>query len=902
MSLRYSIKHPSLAVKNAFIYLILILFSSFLIGYSIYRVSAALIISSSRDQIKNEVQNVALKMTTHFDHVSMDIHFLASAPLVTDFIASSGKEKQFYEEKLTHEFKVLLESKPSYFQVRLIGLKDQGKELIRVDRKNGMGEAIKSDQLQQKGDRNYFTETIKLRKGSIYFSEIDLNKEFGKIEIPYTPTLRVASPLYIGDTLFGIVIINTDLRTLFAELKKTVSTKEDLYIFNSNAYFLMHPDETQCFGFEFGQPPNVNYWFSDLNKLDKQFNYNISLDSMRSKERKMTIFYTLRHPNTAYKLFIAISTTEKNILYPFISWKKNTIWLTLGITFAFLGIAFLWMRSQSKELKNITRSMVRFSEDYSESKLVINNADEIGELAKAFASMAGTIRHNVHDLEASKEIAIKANQSKEEFLENMSHEIRNPLQSILGMTNILEQNHPRPDQSTVIKTIQFSSKQLLSLVNDILDFSKIRIGEIQLKEEIVNLDTFLKDMIRSHLFFAQSKKIILESRISPELKKVDLYADPLRLSQVLNNLIVNAIKFTPSGGSVLLTVDCTMKDEHAQLAFTVADTGTGIPPDELDKIKKRYYSSASSDIYSNLSGAGLGLPIVIQLLKLFKAELHVQSEINIGSRFSFNLELKVGKSKTVSPDLPIAEKGLPLSIHSILCIDDDPQILYFFTQLFKPYNRELILVDNVNQLNELRTNRLFDIILTDSILPSAHLVQFLPKLVTLKAPQGIIMVCSGIDQRDKINLSSPGLVLGFVQKPVIADLLLLQIQQLYNSNQYPVPFMAGLFKDYDYNQELVHHALEILIDEWKSMKSLIVQSLRNQDQETFNNVFHKIITTLRRFKLDGLLEILNEVQLNFTEHGPTDQARIEKVNDIMENILGYFEHQMKELSAILTAY
>jgi hypothetical protein len=94
-----------------------------------------------------------------------------------------------------------------------------------------MGQAIASDQLQQKGDRNYFTETIKLRKGSIYFSEIDLNKEFGKIEIPYTPTLRVASPLYIGDQLYGIVIINTDLRGLFTELKKTVAENEELFIF-----------------------------------------------------------------------------------------------------------------------------------------------------------------------------------------------------------------------------------------------------------------------------------------------------------------------------------------------------------------------------------------------------------------------------------------------------------------------------------------------------------------------------------------------------------------------------------------------------------------------------------------------------------------------------------------------
>lgn len=898
----YSIKHPSLAVKNAFIYLILILMSSFLIGYSIYRVSAALIISSSRDQIKSEVQDVALKMTTHFDHVSMDIHFLANSPLVYDFITSSGKEKEFFEKRLTEEFKVLLESKPSYFQVRLIGIQNHGKELIRVDRNNGIGQAVASDQLQQKGDRNYFTETIQLKRGSIYFSEIDLNREFGKLAIPYTPTLRVASPLYIGDTLFGIVIINTDLRNLFSELKRTVSTKEELFIFNSNAYFIMHPDDGQCFGFEFGKAPNVNYWFPDLNKLDKQFNSRISPDSMAFPERKMTIFYTLRHPNTAYKLYIATSTTEKNILYPFISWKKNTIWLTIGITFAFLGIAFLWMRSQSKELKNITRSMVKFSEDYSESELVINNADEIGELAKAFTSMAGTIRHNVHDLEASKEIAIKANQAKEEFLENMSHEIRNPLQSILGMTNILEQNHPRPDQSAVIKTIQFSSKQLLSLVNDILDFSKIRIGEIQLHEELVNLDTFLKDIVRSHLFLAQSKKIRLESSIASELENIDVNVDPLRLSQVLNNLIVNAIKFTPSGGSVVLSVEVSLIAPRALIAFSVSDTGTGIPPDEVDKIKNRYYSGASSDVYSNLSGAGLGLPIVIQLLKLFKSELQVQSEINIGSKFLFNLDLQVHKRKNSASNHPSAEKGLPASIRSILCVEDDPQILFFFKKLFDPYEGELVFVENINQIDDLNPARLFDVILTDVMIPHAHLTTFLPRLLKLKSPLGIIIVSSGLDQRDKIIKMSPGLIAGFIQKPVVPDLLLLQIQQLWNANQYPSPVMADFFNDYDFNHDLVRHALEILIEEWKSMKTQIIGSLGNQDQETFNNVFHKIITTLRRFKLDALLGILSEIQSDMTTSLSIDRTVIEKVDSIMESILRYFEQQLKELPSILTTY
>ena len=118
-------QHLSLAVKNALIYLILILFSSFLIGYSVYRLSAGLILASSKDKIKNDVQNLALKMTTYFDHIGRDIRFLANSPLVKDYI-KDGNSSTSLETILTEEFKVLLESRPSYFQIRLIGIDDNG--------------------------------------------------------------------------------------------------------------------------------------------------------------------------------------------------------------------------------------------------------------------------------------------------------------------------------------------------------------------------------------------------------------------------------------------------------------------------------------------------------------------------------------------------------------------------------------------------------------------------------------------------------------------------------------------------------------------------------------------------------------------------------------------------------
>ena len=892
-------RHLPLAVKNALIYLMLILLSSFLIGYSIYRLSAALIIASSKAKIKNDVQNVALKMTSQFDHVGRDIQFLSNNPIVKKFIQVSKGDTKEYRTTLLEEFKALLESRTSYFQIRLIGKAHDGKELIRVEREGTLTKIVADSNLQEKGDRNYFLETIKLQTGSVYFSEIDLNREFGKIETPYRPTLRVASPLYVADTLFGIVIINIDLRKLFDELKNSVDADEELFVFNNAGYFLIHPDEAENFGFEFGRPPNVYRWFSDLKKLDPDFMQVKSVDSLADKEKRVTVFYTLLHPRTGYKLFMALSTSERYLLFPFISWRKSTILLTISITFAFLGIAFLWMRRQSKELKKITNSMVLFSENYSESNLLTDHTDEIGDLAVAFSNMATTIRKNVNELESSKEIAIQANHSKEEFLENMSHEIRNPLQSILGMTNILEQNHPRDDQRAVIKTIQFSSQQLLSLVNDILDFSKIRIGLIQLQPQELNLAQLLSDIVKSHLFLAQSKNVLLQAEIPNELNEILIRVDSLRLSQILNNLIVNAIKFTPSGKGVLLKVILNLHQDHVILNMMVSDHGIGISPDEVEKIKNRYYSGNAVEINNNLNGAGLGLPIVVQLLKLFQADLQVQSEIQHGSTFSFLLTLPYSKSIGSSDHNEGISRILPKGIRTILCIDDDPQIIYYFKHIFNQENTLLTCIEDENSINKISPAHRFDLIISDYMMMSTPLQKYLPKLSSLKADPGLFILFSGMDPMHQMRSSIVPDVDAFLQKPMSTTALFETLNSLWDRKNYSIPQMQSFYKDYDYEITLVSNALKILIEEWNMMRHQFHTFIQTQDQESFEQVYHKIITSVRRFKLDSLQRTLNEIHQLFESQVVVDDSFMLKLDQQMLDIEFYFEKQLKQLPSLL---
>ncbi|MGB3172194.1 MAG: ATP-binding protein [Saprospiraceae bacterium] len=895
-------KHLPLAVKNAFFYLFLIVFSSFFIGYTIYRLSAKMIVSSSKDKIKNEVESISLKMTAQFEHVARDIRFLSINPLVEDYIHTTADQKDFHYARLGEEFKALLYSKPAYFQVRLIGVADGGRELVRADRTNDGVVLAPRQKLQQKGDRNYFEEASRLTQGSIYFSEIDLNREFGSLQIPYIPTLRVACPIYSDRALYGIVIINMNLQNLFNDLKKTVSAEEVMYVFNNAGYFLIHPDEKECFGFEFGRPPNAYYWFPDLTRVDPAFKRKVAPDSLLISEKYVTEFFTLLHPRTDYKLFVAISTPERYILYPFVSWRKKTFWLTLFITLGFLAIAFLWMRRQSKELKKITRSMVQFSKDHKESRLVVNNTDEIGDLASAFSSMASTISKNVQELESSREIAVKANLSKEEFLENMSHEIRNPLQSILGMTNILEQNLPRPDQQSAIRTIQFSSKQLLSLVNDILDFSKIKIGQITLHPEEINLSRLIKDIISSHLFLSKSKHLILDYDLEAGLEDIFVFLDPLRLSQILNNLIINAIKFSPAGGRIVLELHSVRQEDEVMLDFEVIDQGDGIPLEELDKIQKRHYTQGATDLNSNLSGAGLGLPIIIQLLHLFDSELKVESTQGIGSKFSFRLVSKYIYA-TQQQDVTHAPLNtLPPAINSILCIDDDPQIIYFYKQVFNKQGTQLICVQNKAELEVLQGSASFDLIVADYMLPDMPVDQLLPILAKLRSTHTLLILLSGIETQMVKDQLEDMAIDAFIQKPVSSAILFSRIMEAWMFKNQSPPFMEEFYADYDHRKDLIQNALHILIEEWREMGVQLSKSLYNKDQQTFEQVFHKIITTIRRFKLFAINDLLNEMNGLMQIDSPIDVSSISRLNHLMQQVESYFVHQLDELKDSIIKY
>ncbi|MEO6452794.1 MAG: ATP-binding protein, partial [Ginsengibacter sp.] len=243
--------------------------------------------------------------------------------------------------------------------------------------------------------------------------------------------------------------------------------------------------------------------------------------------------------------------------------------------------------------------------------------------------------------------ADEARKTQEQFLANMSHEIRTPMNGIIGMTQLIAGTQLTGEQKEYVDTIRESGSNLLVIINDILDVTKIVAGKILIEE----VDYIFKDVVKNSIkitqFRAESKGVSLTSEVDNNIHPV-LIGDPVRLNQILTNLIGNAIKFTEKGEVKVKVKLLSEDDAKVKLEFAIEDTGIGIPEDKLESIFESF-TQASSATTRKYGGTGLGLTITKQLIELQGGAISVTSKPGIGSTFSFFLEIKKGIAKVVAP-------------------------------------------------------------------------------------------------------------------------------------------------------------------------------------------------------------------------------------------------------------
>ena len=393
------------------------------------------------------------------------------------------------------------------------------------------------------------------------------------------------------------------------------------------------------------------------------------------------------------------------------------------------------------------------------------------------------IKNTEKELIMAKKKAEESDLLKSAFLANMSHEIRTPMNSIIGFSDFLcRENMKHSEKLKYTNIIKSSSQQLLAIINDIVDISKIESNQLDLFEREFNLNEKLNEIIiqfNLELKKYPDKNIILE--YEPELKdeNSNIYCDPVRLTQVITNLIQNAIKFTESG-IIKLAYHITTDNK---ILFYVKDTGIGILKENLSTIFNRFSQEQRSKekLYG---GNGLGLAISKGIIDLLHGEIWAESEINEGSTFFFTIPYKPTKLILNHNDNKQNShiKNRNLKDKKILIVDDNEMVNFYFSELFSDTGAEIIFSKSAkNALIEIKKNEHLDLILLDIQLPDKNGFDLLPEIRKINPDIKVIAQTAHALPEDKSKAIAAGFD-DYISKPINHEMLFMKINSILYDN------------------------------------------------------------------------------------------------------------------------
>jgi signal transduction histidine kinase/ActR/RegA family two-component response regulator len=456
-------------------------------------------------------------------------------------------------------------------------------------------------------------------------------------------------------------------------------------------------------------------------------------DSFRIDNSILTFLYPLFNEKNQSVGYLKISV-EMPMFAAFSEFLKKYNVFFIAFTLAILALLMLAITSYiNMPLNGIFNAMKTGQEKYLEN--MEKRTDEFGQLSRLIAlsfnqkkrlteeveerkKHEDELQKLVKELELTsdeKEKAKRADQAKTEFISNISHELRTPMNAVVSISSMLSIEKLDDKQSNLVKVLNFSARQLTTLVSDILDFSKIEDGTLELDEEPFNLFALCNEIVQMHAFKANDNGLKVYFDEDPQLKKF-VIGDPHRMNQVLVNLFSNAVKFTEKGEIRFSYKIIEQTENTVSIKFTVQDTGIGIAQKDLDRIFERF-NQANSEIHKKYGGSGLGLTLSKKLVELMGGKLEVVSEVNKGSVFFFTLQLPLSKPIEIEKENKLKEATGTLEGLKVLVAEDHEINSFVLKQFFKQWHVEAVFAENGKiALDELVKSD-FDVVLMDLQMP-----------------------------------------------------------------------------------------------------------------------------------------------------------------------------------------
>jgi signal transduction histidine kinase/ligand-binding sensor domain-containing protein/DNA-binding response OmpR family regulator len=535
------------------------------------------------------------------------------------------------------------------------------------------------------------------------------------------------------------------------------------------------------------------------------------------------------------------------IMSPF--WE--TRWFLALVAGTLLLIVLLYIKAktnQQKRLNKILEETITLRTDQLKNE---KNKLEIANVA----------------LKSAKERAEESEKVKEQFLANMSHEIRTPMNAVIGMSNLLLGTSLEEKQKYYAAAIKSSGDNLLVIINDILDFSKINSGKIELENVPFRLCDVLNNVKTIFEFTGKEKKI--ELLFETAGTEVCLNGDPYRLTQILINLVGNAVKFTEKG-FVKVLCDIRMEGDLAHVLISVVDSGIGIPAHMLDRVFESF-SQASGDTTRKFGGTGLGLTITRQLVELFGGRIRVSSKLNEGTTFFVEMSFK---RATATLTAPVSGEPQKTRLRAVLLAEDNAfnQTVAVDTLTFLFPGVVVDVAENGQEALDMLAKTAYDLVLMDIQMPVMNGIEATKMIRRPDHPRKDIPVIAltASATSDEVKRYREGGIDGYVLKPFQQEELRAVIVKVLNAASGSQPAAAVpsvlIVDDNDFNQVITADTLSSF------MKQVDIEYASNGSeaiQKNKSHAFDLILMDIQMPVMDG-----REASREIKEHNASENRPV----------------------------